>query len=128
MGFQVNQNPKNEYILLIMTIYRIYNRDLFYNLHNHTTQSNIKDNEINKYHFWLDAIRFVLNGQIRTVSPMNPGADKTASKPKKNYLGQDSKTCEKVAIVNTLRVCVRYCAKNYKAYPDCDGPSKLMSA
>ena len=65
-----------------MTIYRIYNRDLFCNLHNHTTQSNIKglnsnkgriasrknkkktflDNEINKYHFWFDAIRFVLNG------------------------------------------------------------------
>ena len=66
-----------------MTIYRIYNRDLFCNLHNHTTQSNIKglnsnkgkmpsgeklvskiflDNEINKYHLWFDAIRFVLNG------------------------------------------------------------------
>ena len=38
--------------------------------------------------------------------------------------GQDSKTCEKAAVVNTLRVCVRYCAKNYKAYPDCGGPSK----
>ena len=43
-------------------------------------------------------------------------------------LGQDSKTCEKAAVVNTLRVCVRYCAKNYKAYPDCGGPSKFMSA
>merc|ERR1712227_955764 len=38
-------------------------------------------------------------------------------------LGQDSKTCEKAAVVNTLRVCVRYCAKNYKAYPDCGGPT-----
>merc|ERR1712141_123115 len=37
--------------------------------------------------------------------------------------GQDSKTCEKAAVVNTLRVCVRYCAKNYKAYPDCGGPT-----
>merc|ERR1712168_145163 len=38
-------------------------------------------------------------------------------------LGQDSKTCEKAAVVNTLRACVRYCAKNYKAYPDCGGPT-----
>ena len=33
-------------------------------------------------------------------------------------------TCEKAAVVNTLRVCVRYCAKNYKQWPDCGGPSK----
>jgi hypothetical protein len=38
-------------------------------------------------------------------------------------LCQDSKTCEKAAVVNTLRVCVRYCAKNYKSYPDCGGPT-----
>ena len=39
---------KCHYILLIMTIYRIYNRDLFCNLHNHTTQSNIKGLNSNK--------------------------------------------------------------------------------
>merc|ERR1712242_368899 len=38
-------------------------------------------------------------------------------------LGQDAKTCEKAAVVNTLRVCVRYCAKNYKQWPDCGGPN-----